>query len=145
MVDYKSIEREVWTLTEEGQELAESGSHEARVFDAVPAGEEGITIPDLQVSTICRISLSLQLSAQSLNVYYCGNRLNLVSLPALVKERPSRTNGSTKSPRIISYALSTALLIRLRLICNNFNLPAPSPMPNCLPIIRSASLPTSSK
>ncbi|KAI8579179.1 hypothetical protein K450DRAFT_243140 [Umbelopsis ramanniana AG] len=48
MVDYKSIEREVWTLTEEGQELAESGSHEARVFDAVPAGPEGITIPDLQ-------------------------------------------------------------------------------------------------
>jgi hypothetical protein len=52
MVDYKSIEREVWTLTEEGQELAESGSHEARVFDAVPAGQEGITIPDLQVSII---------------------------------------------------------------------------------------------
>ncbi|KAG2176608.1 hypothetical protein INT44_007272 [Umbelopsis vinacea] len=48
MVDYKSIEREVWTLTEEGRELAESGSHEARVFDAVPAGAEGITIPDLQ-------------------------------------------------------------------------------------------------
>ncbi|KAH8550841.1 tRNA synthetases class II core domain (F)-domain-containing protein [Umbelopsis sp. PMI_123] len=48
MVEYKSIEREVWTLTEEGQELAESGSHEARVFDAIPAGEEGITIPDLQ-------------------------------------------------------------------------------------------------
>jgi len=48
MVEYKSIEREVWTLTEEGRELAESGSHEARVFDAIPAGDEGITIPDLQ-------------------------------------------------------------------------------------------------
>ncbi|GAB5588471.1 Phenylalanyl-tRNA synthetase [Umbelopsis nana] len=48
MVEYKSIEREVWTLTEEGRELAESGSHEARVFDAIPVGDEGITIPDLQ-------------------------------------------------------------------------------------------------
>ncbi|CAO3687632.1 unnamed protein product [Umbelopsis vinacea] len=48
MVEYKSIEREVWTLTDEGRELAEHGSHEARVFDAVPAGDEGITIPDLQ-------------------------------------------------------------------------------------------------
>ncbi|CAM0136590.1 Phenylalanyl-tRNA synthetase, beta subunit, cytoplasmic [Umbelopsis sp. WA50703] len=48
MLEYKAIEREVWTLTEEGRELADSGSHEARVFEAVPAGEEGITIPELQ-------------------------------------------------------------------------------------------------
>jgi phenylalanyl-tRNA synthetase alpha chain len=54
MVEYKSIEREVWSLTDEGRELAEHGSHEARVFDAVPAGEEGITIPDLQVSSTPR-------------------------------------------------------------------------------------------
>ncbi|KAI8344589.1 tRNA synthetases class II core domain (F)-domain-containing protein [Chlamydoabsidia padenii] len=48
MVDYTSIDREVWTLTEEGQQVAEQGSHEARVFDAVPAGEEGIAIADIQ-------------------------------------------------------------------------------------------------
>jgi phenylalanyl-tRNA synthetase alpha chain len=60
MVEYKSIEREVWTLTEEGQELAESGSHEARVFDAIPAGEEGITIPDLQVSESLPIRVLLE-------------------------------------------------------------------------------------
>ncbi|KAJ2959638.1 hypothetical protein NQZ79_g4910 [Umbelopsis isabellina] len=48
MLEYKAIEREVWTLTDEGRELADSGSHEARVFEAVPAGEEGITIPELQ-------------------------------------------------------------------------------------------------
>jgi phenylalanyl-tRNA synthetase alpha chain len=52
MLEYKAIEREVWTLTEEGRELADSASHEARVFEAVPAGEEGITIPELQVLSL---------------------------------------------------------------------------------------------
>lgn len=52
MLEYKAIEREFWTLTDEGRELADSGSHEARVFEAVPAGEEGITIPELQVLSI---------------------------------------------------------------------------------------------
>ncbi|KAI9301447.1 tRNA synthetases class II core domain (F)-domain-containing protein [Cunninghamella echinulata] len=48
MVDYSSIDREVWTLTEEGQQVAEQGSHEARVFENVPTGEEGISIAELQ-------------------------------------------------------------------------------------------------
>lgn len=51
MVDYSSIDREVWTLTEEGQQVAEQGSHEARVFENVPTGEEGISIAELQVRT----------------------------------------------------------------------------------------------
>jgi phenylalanyl-tRNA synthetase alpha chain len=50
MVDYTSIDREAWTLTAEGQQLADQGSHEARVFDAVPAGEEGIAMADVLVS-----------------------------------------------------------------------------------------------
>lgn len=49
MVDYAPIEREVWTLTEEGKQLADQGSHEARVFEAVPPGDEGIPIAELQV------------------------------------------------------------------------------------------------
>lgn len=49
MVAYDTIEREVWVLTEEGNELADSGSHEARVFAAVPPGDEGIAIATLQV------------------------------------------------------------------------------------------------
>ncbi|CAO3646568.1 unnamed protein product [Cunninghamella blakesleeana] len=50
MVDYSSIDREVWHLTEEGKQVAEHGSHEARVFDKVPAGEEGIAISELQAA-----------------------------------------------------------------------------------------------
>lgn len=49
MVDYSSIDHEVWFLTEEGKQVAEQGSHEARVFEKVPAGEEGISIAELQV------------------------------------------------------------------------------------------------
>ncbi|KAI7864817.1 tRNA synthetases class II core domain (F)-domain-containing protein [Spinellus fusiger] len=48
MVDYSAIEVEVWTLTEEGEQVAKEGSHEARVFAAVPSGEEGIAIADIQ-------------------------------------------------------------------------------------------------
>lgn len=50
MVDYTSIDREIWTLTDEGQQVAEQGSHEARVFEVVPTGEQGIAIAELQVS-----------------------------------------------------------------------------------------------
>jgi phenylalanyl-tRNA synthetase alpha chain len=49
MIDFKPIDRIVWTLTEEGQQLAKDGSHEARVFEAIPPGEEGLSIAELQV------------------------------------------------------------------------------------------------
>lgn len=49
MIDFTPIERIVWTLTEEGQQLAKDGSHEARVFEAIPVGEEGLPIAELQV------------------------------------------------------------------------------------------------
>ncbi|KAL0089429.1 tRNA synthetases class II core domain (F)-domain-containing protein [Phycomyces blakesleeanus] len=48
MVDYSPIELEFWTLTEEGEQVAKDGSHEARVFAAVPSGEQGIPIAELQ-------------------------------------------------------------------------------------------------
>jgi phenylalanyl-tRNA synthetase alpha chain len=50
MVDFEINEREYFVLTQEGQELADGGSHEAKVFNAVPAGEEGIAISDIQVN-----------------------------------------------------------------------------------------------
>lgn len=48
MIDYTPIERINWILTEEGKQLAKDGSHEARVFAAVPAGDEGLPIAELQ-------------------------------------------------------------------------------------------------
>ena len=37
--------QEYWTLSEEGLEIADHGSHEVRVFNVVP--KEGITIPEM--------------------------------------------------------------------------------------------------
>jgi phenylalanyl-tRNA synthetase alpha chain len=48
MIVYETLVTEKWILTQEGQNIAEVGSHEARVFHAVPAGE-GISIPELTV------------------------------------------------------------------------------------------------
>ncbi|KAG9306608.1 hypothetical protein G9A89_004805 [Geosiphon pyriformis] len=48
MVKYETIEGEIWTLTAEGKEIADSGSHEAKVFEAIPVGKEGISISKLQ-------------------------------------------------------------------------------------------------
>ena len=50
MIKYDTIEDEIWVLTEEGNEIADKGSHEAKVFEAIPAGKEGISISELQVS-----------------------------------------------------------------------------------------------
>ena len=49
MIEYDTIEDEIWVLTEEGNEIADKGSHEAKVFEAIPVGEEGISISELQV------------------------------------------------------------------------------------------------
>ncbi|KAG5460967.1 MAG: LOW QUALITY PROTEIN: tRNA synthetases class II core domain (F)-domain-containing protein [Olpidium bornovanus] len=48
MVAYETIEKEQWYLTEEGSEIAAYGSHEAKVFAAIPSAAEGITVDDLQ-------------------------------------------------------------------------------------------------
>ena len=49
MVDYDIISVEKWTLTNEGKEIVETGSHEARVFNAIPEGAEGIKIDEMMV------------------------------------------------------------------------------------------------
>ncbi|CAI2186845.1 14679_t:CDS:2 [Funneliformis geosporum] len=48
MIRYETIDDEIWVLTDEGNEIADKGSHEAKVFEAIPAGKEGITISELQ-------------------------------------------------------------------------------------------------
>ncbi|MCJ1309338.1 Phenylalanyl-tRNA synthetase, beta subunit, cytoplasmic [Agyrium rufum] len=47
MIGYKTIDREEAVLTEEAQEIARSGSHEARVFEAVRQAVDGLKIGDL--------------------------------------------------------------------------------------------------
>ncbi|KAJ1897486.1 Phenylalanyl-tRNA synthetase, beta subunit, cytoplasmic [Kickxella alabastrina] len=46
-VNYKTLTTEFWTIEAEGQDQIDNGSYEARIFYAVPAGEEGITIAEL--------------------------------------------------------------------------------------------------
>ncbi|PVU94415.1 hypothetical protein BB561_002570 [Smittium simulii] len=46
-VEFSAIEQESWLLTEEGSQIMENGSHEVRVFNQVPEGEDGISIADL--------------------------------------------------------------------------------------------------
>jgi phenylalanyl-tRNA synthetase alpha chain len=49
MIEFQPLVTEYWSLTEEGLETVTKGSHEARVFNAIPSGPDGISIPDLQV------------------------------------------------------------------------------------------------
>ena len=50
MIAFEPIEGETWVLTPEGSEIADTGSHEAKVYEAVPAGSKGIEISELQVN-----------------------------------------------------------------------------------------------
>ncbi|KAJ3088994.1 hypothetical protein HK102_007446 [Quaeritorhiza haematococci] len=47
IVDFEQIDHEQWVLTEEGKQVADTGSHEAKVFNAIPA-DKGISIPEIQ-------------------------------------------------------------------------------------------------
>ncbi|RHZ47202.1 phenylalanine--tRNA ligase subunit alpha [Aspergillus thermomutatus] len=47
MVEYETMEREAIALTQEGEEIAANGSHEAKVFQAVLAAMDGLKIGDL--------------------------------------------------------------------------------------------------
>ena len=49
LITYKQLDREEAILTEEGHEVAASGSHEAKVFEAVRKAVEGMKIGDLPV------------------------------------------------------------------------------------------------
>jgi hypothetical protein len=49
MISFTTHESDVWTLTDEGREIASHGSHEVKVFNAVPSGADGISLAELQV------------------------------------------------------------------------------------------------
>ena len=49
MIEYKAIEEEIWALTCEGQLILAEGSHEVKVFNFVPEGEEGISVSMIKV------------------------------------------------------------------------------------------------
>ncbi|KAJ3258226.1 hypothetical protein HDU77_002398 [Chytriomyces hyalinus] len=48
VVAFTILEVEHWVLTEEGSGIADEGSPEVKVFNAIPEGDEGISIPALQ-------------------------------------------------------------------------------------------------
>lgn len=48
MVEYDTIDREEAVLEKEGAEIAAAGSHEARVFEALRAAVEGLSVQDLE-------------------------------------------------------------------------------------------------
>lgn len=50
MIDAEQRSSKHWELTGEGCEIAEQGSHEARVFNAIP--EEGMPQSQLMVSKV---------------------------------------------------------------------------------------------
>jgi phenylalanyl-tRNA synthetase alpha chain len=51
MITYTTIERDQFNLTQEGKEIADSGSHEAKVFNAVDP-VNGIAIAELAVRNL---------------------------------------------------------------------------------------------
>lgn len=48
MVTYKQLDKEAVALEPEAEQIAAHGSHEARVFEALRAAMEGLTIPELE-------------------------------------------------------------------------------------------------
>ena len=48
MISYEQIEREECVLEAEGEQIAAHGSHEARVFEALRAAAEGLSIAELE-------------------------------------------------------------------------------------------------
>lgn len=49
MIEYKTLEEEVWVLTAEGQTILREGSHEVKVFNFIPSGEQGIAVSVIKV------------------------------------------------------------------------------------------------
>lgn len=47
MIVAEQIEHELWTLTDEGQQILSLGSHEIRLFDAVASAVDGLAISDV--------------------------------------------------------------------------------------------------
>ena len=49
MLTYKTLDREECVLTDEGKGIADNGSHEAKVFEAVRQTVKGLKLEDLPV------------------------------------------------------------------------------------------------
>jgi phenylalanyl-tRNA synthetase alpha chain len=47
MITYKTLEKDLWTLTEEGEDIVAHGSHEMRLYDEVVKSMEGLKIADV--------------------------------------------------------------------------------------------------
>lgn len=128
MIDFTPIDRITWVLTEEGKQLAKDGSHEARVFQAIPAGDEGLPIAELQVMPLC-----IWVYKHVLTLYIFRTRL--VLLLSLVKVRPSRTSGCPRRALTWSVWL-IALLMRPKRIWRKLSLLVHSRTPRSLPTWR---------
>ena len=50
MVEFEAKDEDAWVLTGEGQAVANEGSHEVKVFNFIPVGEEGIAVTAIKVS-----------------------------------------------------------------------------------------------
>ncbi|XP_001608262.1 phenylalanine--tRNA ligase alpha subunit [Nasonia vitripennis] len=65
LLKVESKSRKEWVLTEEGQHVLENGSHEAAVFNAIPADENGAKQADiLSKVPFAKVGLSKALAAQ---------------------------------------------------------------------------------
>lgn len=72
MIEYTQIQNTVYALTEEGNQIAASGSHEFRVWNALPPKGTGapVSIPDLKVSLLLQHDL-WQVEHDRLSRYIC--------------------------------------------------------------------------
>lgn len=102
MIDFDFVVQERWVLSEEGAEVAAKGSHEARVFKAVPEGPEGIPIPDL---VVCCLFWPL-----GFTIAHSSPRNSSESRPSLGRVLPSRPNGLPRLHRARSFALYVFLV-----------------------------------
>ena len=137
MLDYKPITYEYWRLTSEGEQLAKEGSHEARVFAAIPAGEEGLEIKQLQVwvKTTSHVMWWILITM---------TRASWVPLPRSVRATPSGKSGLQR--RVISCCDALIQLkIKHKRICNKSKALVNSGTPRLSKISRNVSSLRSSK
>jgi phenylalanyl-tRNA synthetase alpha chain len=64
LLSVEQLVHKEWKLTDEGRKVAENGSHEAVVYNAVPS--EGILQSDL---IVCQYSFHIQLQITVITVY----------------------------------------------------------------------------
>ncbi|CAG8591433.1 5824_t:CDS:10, partial [Racocetra fulgida] len=98
MVKYETIEEEVWMLTDEGNEIANKGSHEAKVFDAIPIGKEGIAISALH--EILGETAKIGQGKAFKNKWITKNGGNLVRAPQQHPARDAHDTFFLKDPAI---------------------------------------------